>query len=383
MYDVVVIGAGISGAATAWELARAGVKVAILDRWGPAAMASGWTLAGVRQSGRHPAELPLARAAVAQWEGLAEELGAPTHYRREGNLRLARTPEEVPVIQALAEAQAALGLDITYLPDNAAIRAVCPAIGPSALAATYCASDGHADPYATVAAFIEAAKRHGAETRFGEQVLAIEESAGRVTAVRSDKGLLPCGAVVLCAGVLGNELLAPLGLGVPLDIHMVTVLRSVPVEKVLAPVIGVANADCAGRQEADGRFRATSGVEPWHGAMETSPRPAVHPRAETIGGVVSRFAAAVPAFADAPIESFWAGLIDLTPDTLPVMDRAPIEGLVIGMGFSGHGFCLGPVTGRILAALARGEAPDQPIEPFRLARFNGGAVRGEGVTLHG
>lgn len=384
MHDVVVIGAGISGAATAYELARGGASVLLLDRWGPAAMASGWTLAGVRQSGRHPAELPLARAAVARWESLAEELGAPTFYRREGNLRLARSPEEVPVIAALAEAQAAAGLDIAYLPDNGAIRALCPAIGPAPLAATFCASDGHADPYATVDAFIAAAQRHGAETRFGARVLAIEERAGRVVAVRTEAETIPCAAVVLCAGVLGNELLAPLGLEVPLDIHMVTVMRSAPVEKVLAPVIGVANADCAGRQEADGRFRATSGVEPWHGAMQTSPRPAVHPRAETLAGVVSRFSAAVPAFAGAPIESVWAGLIDLTPDALPVLDRAAVEGLVIGMGFSGHGFCLGPVTGEILAGLVRGEASGLPTEPFRLARFNNAPPTArENVTLHG
>jgi sarcosine oxidase, subunit beta len=91
MVDVVVVGAGISGAATAFELALAGVSVTLLDRFGPAAMGSGWTLAGVRQSGRHPAELPLARAAVADWEILAEKLGAPTQYRQDGNLRLART----------------------------------------------------------------------------------------------------------------------------------------------------------------------------------------------------------------------------------------------------------------------------------------------------
>lgn len=67
MTDAIVIGAGISGAAAGFELARSGLRVVLLDRYGPAAMASGWTLAGVRQSGRHPAELPLARAAIALW----------------------------------------------------------------------------------------------------------------------------------------------------------------------------------------------------------------------------------------------------------------------------------------------------------------------------
>src|SRR5688572_31013740 len=87
--DVVVIGGGISGTAAAYELARRGAKVTLLERGDLASMASGWTLAGVRQSGRHPAELPLAEAAVKRWQVLDEELGADTEYRQKGNLRLA------------------------------------------------------------------------------------------------------------------------------------------------------------------------------------------------------------------------------------------------------------------------------------------------------
>jgi sarcosine oxidase subunit beta len=86
MADVIIIGAGISEAVTAYELATAGLDVVPLDRYAPAAMASDWTLAGVRQSGRDPAEMPLARAAVEMWGTLAERLDASTRCRRHGNL---------------------------------------------------------------------------------------------------------------------------------------------------------------------------------------------------------------------------------------------------------------------------------------------------------
>ena len=384
MADVVIIGAGISGAATAYELATAGLSVVLLDRWGPAAMASGWTLAGVRQSGRHPAELPLARQAVALWADLAERLDGTTHYRRRGNLRLARNAGEVPVIRDLVAEQTEAGLDISFLEDIKHIHEVAPAIAPHVVAASFCTSDGHADPQATVMSFVRAAERAGATMRFEERAVAIETAGGVVTGVRTETDVIPAGRVVLAAGIFGNELLEPLGLRVPLEVPMVTVLRSLPSETVLEQVIGVANADCAGRQEADGRWRVTSGLLPWHGGMAASPRPVVAPTAGSVGLTVDTFSAVVPAFAGAAIDAIWAGLIDLTPDALPVIDTPPqVEGLVMAMGFSGHGFCLGPITGKILAGLVQGHAPELDITPFRLARFEGWNAPSAPLTLHG
>ncbi|MBV8912711.1 MAG: FAD-binding oxidoreductase [Acetobacteraceae bacterium] len=383
MPDVVVVGAGISGAATAYELARSGLAVVLLDRYGPAAMASGWTLAGVRQSGRDPAELPLARAAVTLWSELDQRLGADVQYRRQGNLRLARTEAEVPVIERLVAEQSAAGLEIVLL-RGGEVQEVAPAISRDVLAASLCRTDGHADPNRTVQAFVAAAVRAGAQTRWGEQAIAIETAVGRPLGVRTDRGVIAAGGVVLAAGLFGNVLLEPLGAAVPMEARMVSVMRSVQMDPVLEQVIGVANADCAGRQEADGRFRATGGSQRWHGRMEDGERPAVRPDAGSLEAIVRRFGAAVPAFRGAPIETVWAGLIDLTPDALPVLDRVPgVDGLVVAMGFSGHGFCLGPVTGQIASALVRGEVPGFDLAPFRLERFAGWNRAPAAVSLHG
>lgn len=141
MTDAIVIGAGISGAAAAFELARSGLRVVLLDRYSPAAMASGWTLAGVRQSSRHPAELALARAAIALRRDLDETLDAPTFYCRRGNLRLARSEAEARVIEHLVAEQSAAGLDIVLLRDHREIQAIAPAIAPGAAhLASFCAS---------------------------------------------------------------------------------------------------------------------------------------------------------------------------------------------------------------------------------------------------
>jgi sarcosine oxidase, subunit beta len=382
--DVVVIGGGITGAATAYALARDGIDVVLVERFGLAAMASGWTLAGVRQSGRHPAELPLARAAVARWAGLDEELDARTGYRRHGNMRLARTPDEVLVIRRLVEEQRAKGLELDFLPTTAAVREREPALAPTVVAASLCPTDGSADPVASVEAFARAAERHGAKLLLGERASALQVAKGRLEVVRTDRRRIATRHAVIACGAFGNELLAPLGLAVPLRQPMVTVLQTEPMPPLLGPVLGVANADMAGRQEGSGRLRVTSGAGAWHGRLATEPTPRVSPTAGSVAQVVEKLTHVLPAFATCEVHAVWAGLLDLTPDALPVLDHAPsIDGLVAAMGFSGHGFGIGPVTGEIMANLVQGRASGFDLEPFRFARFDSTAVLQEALTLHG
>ena len=381
--DVVVIGGGITGAATAYALARDGVDVVLVERFGLAAMASGWTLAGVRQSGRHPAELPLAKAAVARWAGLDEELEAATGYRRHGNMRLARTTEEVEVIRRLVEEQGRLGLELDFLPSTEAVREREPALAPTVLAASFCATDGSADPVASVQAFARAAERLGARLRLGERVLALEVNSGRLVAVRTDRRRIATERAVIACGAFSNELLSPLGLTVPLRQPMVTVLQTEPMPPLLGPVLGVANADMAGRQEGSGRLRVTSGAGDWRGVLTTEPLPRVSPPAGSVAQVVAKLSHVLPAFETAAIHAVWAGLLDLTPDGLPVLDGVPgVDGLFAAMGFSGHGFGIGPVSGEIMAGLVRGEPSDFDLAPFRFDRFNNTAAA-VGLTLHG
>ncbi len=382
-FDVVVIGAGISGAASAYEIALSGLRVVLLDRYAPAAMASGWTLAGVRQSGRHPAELPLAMQAVKLWEQLAERLDAPTHYRQRGNLRCARDAGEVAIIEQLIAEQRAAGLEMIRL-EGSAVRDAAPALSEKVVLASLCPTDGQADPKASVAAFVQAAERAGAVLRFGERVTSIEAQAGRVQAVVTDKGRIATARVVLAAGVYGNELLEPLGMRVPLDVMMVTMVNSTPLPPLLEQVVGTGYANGGGRQEYNGRFRAGGGHEPWHGEVEEGATPTVRPTVQSVHHALGVFGELVPAFRTARIESIWAGLIDQTPDALPVLDTgAGLDGLAIAMGFSGHGFCLGPLTGKVMCDFVHGRPPSVPLDAFGLARFNGWNGPAQPLTLHG
>ncbi|MGC4191996.1 MAG: FAD-binding oxidoreductase [Thermomicrobiales bacterium] len=378
--DVIIVGGGISGTSTAWQLAQMGVKTLLLERGDLASMASGWTLAGVRQSGRHPAELPLAQAAIRRWEHLNEELGADVEYRQEGNLRLALTEDDLPNIRHVVAEGNAAGIAMTLLEGADAVREIAPALTPDLCGASYCPTDGHANPALVTKAFADAAKRAGAEIRTGVQVLRLVTDGDRVTGVETDDGTLSAGTVVLAAGIYTPTLLAPLGLEMPISVTNVAAVQSVPIPPTLKQVLGVASGGVAGRQQVDGRYRFTGSGVPWG---ETGPHTAdsANPTVSQVRDAITRTIRILPSFADVRVANVWGGLIDQSPDALPVFDT-PREGIVFAAGFSGHGFCLGPITGEILADLATEGETAHPIAPFALSRFAQGA-EDAGVTLHG
>ena len=382
--DIIIVGAGINGCASAYQLAREGHQVTVIERFSPAAMASGWTLAGVRQSGRHPSELPIAIEAVKMWPKLSEELGAATGYRQDGNLRLARDENEVETIQNLVKTQSKAGLDVIFLNGSAEIHEIAPAISPKVLAASFCRTDGHAEPNATVLAFRAAAERHGARFLLGQAASEILVERDKFVGIRIGKERIVGSVCVVAAGIHSNDLLAPLGLSIPLSIPMVTVIQTEPLEPLLKPVFGVANANCAGRQQIDGRLRVTSSAMDWHGDLTPGPPPAVAPTASSIARTIENVSGVLPVLSEAKIAKIWAGLLDLTPDALPVIERVPeIDGIVIAAGFSGHGFGIGPMTSLLVRDLVLGDTPRLPLNAFQRSRFQGQEIKQNSLTLHG
>lgn len=378
---VIIIGGGISGTATAWELAKNGVPVTLLERGELASMASGWTLAGVRQSGRHPAELPLAQSAVARWESLAEELDADVEYRQNGNLRLALTNNDVPIIRSVVESGNAAGIEMTWLEGVDAVHEIAPALTSELVGASFCPSDGHANPQKAVEAFAAAAAQLGADIRTGVEVLGIEVSGGRVTGVTTTDGTLAAERVIVAAGVYAPRLLSPLEIEVPIRIVMVPMIQTEVLPPLLGQVLGVPTGGFAGRQQADGRFRLSGSSIPWNETHHTAEN--VMPTLSQLQTVSAQSIHLIPQLAGVRTVRFWAGLIDQAPDAIPIIEATPeVEGLVIATGFSGHGFCLGPVTGEILADLATEGTTRHPIAPFARQRLDADGASAA-VSLHG
>ena len=379
--DVIIIGGGISGTAAAYELAKRGAKVTLLERGELHSMASGWTLAGVRQSGRHPAELPLARAAVQRWEHLSQELDSDVEYRQHGNLRLAMSDDEVPVIHQVVDEGNAADIPMEYIEGSEAVRDISSAITPHVVAASFCPSDGHANSHLTVQAYARAAQRQGAILQTGTDVRSLITDADRVIGVETDSGLFHADVVIVAAGIYTPQLLAPLGLTLPLHLMLCPVFTTEPTDQELCPVLGVANGGFAGRQEASGRFRIIGASVPWSGERHNATN--TMPTTTQVGRMLSGACTILPDIQDLRIESVWGGLIDRTPDSIPVIESIPeYDGLIVAAGFSGHGFGIGPVTGEILADLATEGRTSHQIDAFRLERFAAG-VENEVLQMHG
>jgi sarcosine oxidase, subunit beta len=368
--EVVVIGGGITGCAAAYELSTAGARVTVIEERNLAEMGSGRTLAGVRQSGRHPAELPLAISAVERWQHLSDELGADVEYRQRGNLRLAEDEIDVPTIRTMVEQHRDQGLEIHFLDGNDAVRDVAPALSNRIRAASFTPSDGHANPIATVRAYADAARRAGARIMEQTRVTGLTIEGGRANGVETTSGNVAADCVIVAAGVETPRVLAPIGLGLPISLAMVPVVQTVPIEQMLDQVLGTAKAHFAARQEVNGRMRFSSGGRP----VETTPEhvtwESMQPGCARAGETLTRASSIIPALAEVPINTIWGGLIDMTPDGVPVIDRTDeVDGLIVAAGFCGHGFCLGPVSGEILRDLVLGKPSRFELSPFRWGRF--------------
>lgn len=382
--EAIVVGGGITGCATAYELSKRGVRVTLLERQHIGAMGSGWTLAGVRQSGRHMAELPIAREAIRRWEHLGEELGAEIHYRQQGNLRLALTPDQAETIQRVVADGNKSGVAMEWV-DGQQAREIAPALAESVVGASFCPTDGHADNIATVNAYAEAARRLGATIVDNVEVLQLATSGDRITGVITTDGTYSSDVVVVAAGVYSSQLLEPLGLPLPIYITMTPVIETVPTTEItLAPVLGVATANFAARQTAEGNIRFIGQGEMWNEPSPHTPE-TLGMTLEQMDSMTSRAVTILPALAKIRVSRTWGGLLDKTPDALPILEAVQEHpGLIVGAGFTGHGFGIAPMSGEILANLAiEGADARFNLEPFRLNRFAGEGVETQSLEMLG
>ncbi|SDI31279.1 NAD(P)/FAD-dependent oxidoreductase [Alloyangia pacifica] len=365
--DCIVMGAGVIGGFTAWNLARTGARVALVDPRGAAgAPSASWASAGgLRAQGRNAHEQPLSRIAADLWPGLQDALSADLELSQGGHLHLAETEAEVPAIENRLAADAAGGI-ATERVDAAQIRDIAPEVTGSALLGAFSPGDGQAHPGRTAQALARACAELGVACHFGAPASLLMEH-GKVTGALAGGHALRAPQTVLATGAWTAELVAPLGLALPMRARGLQMLLSdLALPDILAPTVTAVGRNLSLKQLRSGAFMIGGRwfARPTGRGLQTLPLDA-HAAAQWAGA-----AAILPRLSRHKLVHQWAGTEAQSIDGLPFIGRAA-DGLYLACGFSNHGFQISPAVGALVAEdiLTGTAALLAPFTPERAARI--------------
>ena len=367
--DVIVIGSGVIGCAAAYYMAKKGMSVLVLDQ--DESVGNGGSSrngGGVRQSGRDPRELPLAIYGVENvWPTLSDELGVDVEYHKEGNLRLGKTETHKQILTGLTEKAVACGLNVRMI-DAEEVRKINPYLSEEVTCASWCPTDGHANPMTTTLGFYKNARALGVVFHMGEKVVKLEKVHGKLRRVCTKTTVYEADQVLVAAGYASRFLTQTVGIDVPMQEELIEAWVTEAEPKMFPQMLGTADADFYGHQTNHGSFvfGGATGMESTvldNGTNRTSSL-----TAPCICRGIMKY---VPKLADAKIVRTWAGYEDLSIDGIPVISKVEeVPGLLLACGFTGHGFGISPVVGQLLAQLAAGETPMLSLQEFRYDRFH-------------
>ena len=366
--DVIIIGSGVIGCAAAYYLAKKGTSVIVLDKDenignGGSARNGG----GVRQSGRDPRELPLAMYAVNNlWPNLSEELGVNVEYHKEGNLRLGKTEHHLEILQGLTDRATACGLEVRMI-DGAEVRAINPYLSEEVIGASWCATDGHANPLMTTLGYYRAARGMGVQFYTGEEVTELQTVKGKARRVITRKNVFEGEKIIVAAGYESRWILESVGIDIPMSKDLIEALVTEAEAPMFPQMLGTADADFYGHQTDHGSFvfGGASGFESvnkdnGHNMTSSITAPCI------CRGIMKY----IPKLADAKIVRTWAGYEDVSADGVPVIGEIKeVPGLIAACAFTGHGFGISPIVGTLLAEIAREENTTLDLSAFRYDRF--------------
>ncbi len=366
--DVVIIGGGVMGCAIAYNLAREGLKPVVIDRSDIGGEASGSNGGGVRQSARNLKEMPLAMESIRIYGQLHEELEMDVEYVRAGNLRLCTSEEELETMRRSVENQKKVGLELTML-DRKQVLEINPHIGEKVRGASFCSTDGHVNPFLVTYGYFKKAKNLGARFFTHEEVMDVRLRKSKVTGVVTDKQIFETDLVVDAAGVAGRKVANMVGLDLPMRPVFSEALITEPYPPLFKQMVGHAKGLFYGRQTLHGSFF-------WGGFVGTEQfihregKPLFHFIGPAISEMVIDF---FPVLKNLNVIRMWSGLIAQMSDGLPVLGfTEEVPGFVFATGFSGHGFGLAPVIGRLLSELIMDCQPSIPVNDFCYGRFSRG-----------
>lgn len=366
--DVVIIGGGIIGNSTAYYLAKKGCSVIVLEKSkhigdGGSSRNGG----GVRQSGRDKRELPLAMYGVKNlWPTLSEELEMDVEYYQEGNIRLGKTEAHLKILDGLTNSATSLGLDVKMINGSEA-KDICPYLSEEVIGASWCPTDGHANPMLATLAYYRKARQLGVCFITGEEVIEIKKIRGKARQVITTQNTYEGESIVLAAGYESRKIAATVGIDIPISQALLEVLVTEAQPPMFYQMLGTAAADFYGHQSTHGSF-VFGGSSGFEDVNKDNGEPATNSLTASCicRGIMKYF----PCLEEAKIVRTWAGWIDVCADHVPVISGVEeVPGFILASGFSGHGFGIAPTVGTLLSQMVLQEQTTLDISAFRYDRF--------------
>ena len=364
--DVIIIGAGMMGSATALWLARAGKKVLLLEKEQHPCHASAVNAGGVRRLNRDLAEIPLSVAAMELWHRLGTIVGSDCGFEPVGQVRIAPDDDAMALFEQRVNQVRALGFDHEELVTAAEIIRLVPAYAGRCSGGIVARDDGHASPAKTLKAFYNAACSAGVEAVTRCNIADISRGQNGFTVVSADRRRFNSGVVINCAGAWGSRIASLVNDCLPMKPEGLSMMVTARMPRFIVPVVGVHGRKLSFKQTANGTVviggahRAILDMDQEKTVIDFGEMK------QSAATVLAHF----PVMQQSTVVRCWAGIEGMMRDGLPAIGESLTSpGLFHVCGFSAHGFQLSPMVGRLAAALAMGRKPEIPLEAFSLNRF--------------
>ncbi|NCO23701.1 MAG: FAD-dependent oxidoreductase [Candidatus Infernicultor aquiphilus] len=368
--DLVIIGGGVVGCSVAYNLAKLGAKnIILLEKNTLASGSTGRCGAGIRQQFGTKMNCILARESIKIFENLSQELEYDIELNQGGYLILAYTEKEVNQFKKNVALEQSLNIKARFITVEEAKEIVPPLNTEGILAATFCPTDGHANPFKTNFAYAEAAERLGVKIYTFTEVKEIETENHKIVAVNTDKGKLLTPMVVNAAGGYSGIIGKMVGVDIPVYSQRHQILITEPIDPLFRPMLMSFSRNFYGQQTPHGSIIMGFGDpnerkdgdigSSWQFAQE----------------MAQKMTAVLPLLKEVSMVRQWAGLYNMSPDAQPILGEHPqIEGFYMALGFSGHGFMLAPITSKLIAELILKRKTSLPIDKLDIGRFERGEL---------
>lgn len=366
VFDAAIIGGGIHGCSAALQLARKGMRCVVIERNHVGSQASGTNAGGIRRLGRHPAELPLTVASMDLWRSIEDLVGVGCGLKTPGHVFVAENEEELDLLRVREARLRSWGYDHEEVIDTDTVRNLVPGISRHIVGGIIARDDGFANPYQSVMAFRNAAQACGVVFREKTTVSGLRPD-GHVWRVETSDGHETAGVIVNCAGAWGGEIAAWCGDHVPVRAEAPMMMVTAPIERFFGPVLGRVRGRLSLKQGTNGTVLVGGGqrarIDSATGRVDLNVA-GLRTSAQTVSRII-------PRLINAHILRAWSGVEGYVPGGIPVIGPSQSEeGIFHAFAFSGHGFQLGPIVGRILSELIVDGESTMPLTPFRVDRFD-------------